>query len=107
MTKRKAPIIGAAIAVLGVLSLIILMLVLAVLQITGLVHIDFAWWMVMVLLLPTILVVGAYVSSVGARRAEKRERAAFERAHEARRAQIRAEREERIARQGTNGGLGF
>lgn len=104
MNNQKPPLLGPIVAVLGVLSLIILMLVLGALQIVGVVHIDFAWWMVMVLMLPTVLVAGAYISSLGARRNAKRERAAYEREAEARRAQIRAEREERIAGRGKNMG---
>lgn len=90
MTKGKPPMIGALIAVLGVLTLIILMLVIGVFQIAGVVHVDFAWWAVMVLLAPTIVVTGAYVSSLQSRIVRKRERAE-------RSARIIAEREQRIA----------
>ena len=93
MNNQKPALLGPIVSVLGVLSLIILMLVLGALQIVGVVHIDFAWWMVMVLMFPTILVVGAYISSLGARRNAKRERAAYEREAEQRGANSAARRE--------------
>ncbi|MGK0740465.1 hypothetical protein ACSHWG_01050 [Leucobacter sp. Z1108] len=96
MNNPKPPMLGPIIAVLGALSTIILMLVLAALQIAAVIDIALPWWIVMILVLPAFVFLGALISAV---QSKSRRRKLIEQADkllEERRAQIRAERETRI-----------
>lgn len=96
MNNQKPPLLGPIIAVLGALSTIILMLVLAALQIAAVIHIALPWWIVMILVLPVFVFLGALISAA---QSKSRRRKLIEQADkllEERRAFVRAERETRI-----------
>lgn len=96
MNNTKPALLGPIIAVFGALSTIILMLVLAALQIAAVIDIALPWWIVMILVLPTFVFLGALISAV---QTKSRQRKLIEQADkllEERRAFVRAERETRI-----------
>lgn len=94
--KERPPILGTIIAVVGVLALTIFMLILAAFQILGMVDVALPWWIVMVLALPTLVFIGALISSAQSARRRRKLIERADRLLEERRAQVRAERESRI-----------
>lgn len=96
MNNPKPPLLGPIIAVLGALATIILMLVLSALQIAAVIHVALPWWIVMILVLPVFVLLGAVISAA---QTKSRRRKLIEQADkllEERRAFVRAEREARI-----------
>ncbi len=96
MNNPKPPLLGPIIALLGALATIILMLVLAALQIAAVIHVALPWWIVMILVLPAFVFLGALISAVQTKSRRRKLIAQADKLLEERRAQVRAERENRI-----------